>query len=207
MMVEILLVVIVVLYCHQRQTHRQLAPPTPPTPFQTTPIRAIAARRYSDGDDDSIVDECDGGGSRRRRRSSSYAVNLQERFLNANDRYRSPNIVSLDDSSSSGCESAFSFPSNSVNRRPPSRDPSPNDVFLGHNYAGVSLRSKMKRKKKKNYVFPADLNLKLAAAAGGTATSKMRLKSDNWEWHSRAKILAAAFIKENYEAIGMRSSV
>ena len=38
-------------------------------------------------------------------------------------------------------------------------------------------------------------------------SSKIRAEHDNWEWHSRAQILAAEFIKENYETNVMRSSI
>ena len=99
---------------------------------------------------------------------------------------------SIADSSSSGCESAFSFP-NSI--RAPSRDPSPSIDVLGETAHIQSIKKKKKRKKSPGSPYHS---------LDSKSSPKIRLKSDNWEWHSRAKILAAEFIKENYEMNELR---
>ena len=43
--------------------------------------------------------------------------------------------------------------------------------------------------------------------SGPPTSGKIRLKSDNWEWHCRVKTLAAAFIQENYNAIGICETI
>lgn len=100
---------------------------------------------------------------------------------------------SLAESSSSGCESAFSF-ANST-RGEASRDPSPvSENKLTHQRTGK------KQKKKKNQTTSEVYRVNNARSQ--STGPKIRLKSDNWEWHSRAKVLAAQFIKENYDANG-----
>lgn len=91
--------------------------------------------------------------------------------------------------SSSGCESAFSC----VNSGEPSRDPSPVNANKASN------NNNNKKQKKKNKSHHHELIGKRSLSIGSTG---VRLKSDNWEWHSRAKVLAAQFIKENYDASG-----
>lgn len=115
---------------------------------------------------------------------------------------------SLADSSSSGCESAFSFPNSNCTTT--SRDPSPVDGNKARSKSSKAASKKQQRKKKHSLNFvPSDRN-SIHHAKDVRSVSmhppKMRLKSDNWEWQSRAKILAAQFIKENYQTTGMRSS-
>lgn len=90
---------------------------------------------------------------------------------------------SLAESTSSGCESAFSFAA-SV----PSREPSP----VTESRPSAKQAKKQKKKNKSADSLPTR----------SLSTGPVRLKSDNWEWHSRAKILAAQFIKENYDSNG-----
>lgn len=113
---------------------------------------------------------------------------------------------SLADSSSSGCESAFSFPNSN---HAASRDPSPVDRNVARSKLGKTNGKKPKKKKNNSNHLACDKSSVYHAKdvkSSPTPPPKIRLKSDNWEWHSRAKILAAQFIKENYQATGMRSS-
>jgi hypothetical protein len=141
--------------------------------------------------------------------NSPVSLNMSEKALQP---YKTKTQVSptpsLADSSSSGCESAFSFPNSNCTTT--SRDPSPVD---GNRARGKSSKSGSKKQQKKrkqslNNVLPNDkASIYHSKDARSTIhPPKIRLKSDNWEWHSRAKILAAQFIKENYQTSGMRSS-
>lgn len=114
---------------------------------------------------------------------------------------------SLADSSSSGCESAFSFPNSN---HAASRDPSPEDCKKARSKLGKPSSKKHQKKKKNNLNTHATDKLSVYHAkdikSSPIPPNKNRLKPENWEWHSRAKILAAQFIKESYSANAMRSS-
>jgi len=107
-------------------------------------------------------------------------------------------VPSLADSTSSGCESAFSVPTTSRSTSVEKEQP----------FAKFAIKGGKKKKKKKNSAGLSVLSAYHTKDSKSTPSSpKIRLKSDNWEWHSRAKILAAEFIKESCEMNEMRSSM
>lgn len=104
---------------------------------------------------------------------------------------------SLADSTSSGCESAFSFQTTSRSTSVEKERP-------------MKLAGKGGKKKKKKKVGTGSNAVSPYHAKDSKSipsSPRIRLKSDNWEWHSRAKILAAEFIKESCEMNEMRSSM
>lgn len=112
---------------------------------------------------------------------------------------------SLADSTSSGCESAFSVAVSSYNAsRDASLEKQPNASIRAK-----SIKGNKKKKKKSNAGSSSSLITSYHTKDSKSASSspKIRLKSDNWEWHSRAKILAAEFIRDSYEINEMRSSM
>lgn len=119
---------------------------------------------------------------------------------------------SLADSTSSGCESAFSFPNSN---HAASRDPSPvNEKTVRIGKAKSSSSGAKKNKKKKSHgqqlqqVEATRVYHVKDFKSSPPPPPKIRLKPDNWEWgRSRAKILAVEFIKENCEANALRSSI
>lgn len=139
--------------------------------------------------------------------TSPLSLNVTDMDIHKKKPQTSP-TPSLADSSSSGCESAFSFPNSN---HAASRDPSPVDRNKARMKLGKNGAKKQQKKKKSNlnHHLPTDKSSVYHAKdvkSSPTPPPKIRLKSDNWEWHSRAKILAAQFIKENCQTSGMRSS-
>jgi len=119
--------------------------------------------------------------------------------LDVRDSLHKPSSVapSVADSTSSGCESAFSFRTLSRSASVEKEQP----IKL------ISKGGKKKKKKKGGAGSSALSSYHTKDSKSAPSSPKIRLKSDNWEWHSRAKILAAEFIKESYEMNEMRSSM
>ncbi|KAI9563673.1 hypothetical protein GHT06_011137 [Daphnia sinensis] len=143
------------------------------------------------------------------KQTSQMSLKLSEKTLQPyKTKMQASPTPSVADSSSSGCESAFSFPNSNCTTT--SRDPSPVDGIKARSKSGKASSKKQQKKKKHSLSFiPSDKTSIHHTKDARSATMhppKIRLKSDNWEWHSRAKILAAQFIKENYQTTGMRSS-
>jgi hypothetical protein len=200
MILEVLAVFAVVMLCLKRFGHGRapravldITPAsTPPPPNHTPPPELKSVIDLHLGTSPKIEEL---GTDHRRRDPLTIRIGADE--IDAPSR-PSP-TPSLAESSSSGCESAFSFP-NSTQEGGASRDPSPTQTARHMN--GIKPSSGKRNKKKRKLSLQQDMKSK-----GQASPPKIRLKSDNWEWHSRAKVLAAAFIKENYEGVGMRSSL
>ena len=205
MMVEVAVIAVLVVYLL-----RKLTRPPPPVPPDPVTIQAENQKQHYLVTSDfglevgQKVEEINMG-SKPTSLLSVNVTNLDVQSLKKKQQ-TSP-TPSLADSSSSGCESAFSFPNSN---HAASRDPSP----AGDSKSRIKLTKVggKKHKKKKNHLnnFPAgksSLYHAKDAKSSPLSPPKIRLKSDNWEWHSRAKILAAQFIKENcHTASGLRSS-
>lgn len=143
------------------------------------------------------------------KKTSQVSLKLSEKTLQPyKTKMQTSPTPSVADSSSSGCESAFSFPNSNCTTT--SRDPSPVDGNKVRSKSGKASSKKQQKKKKHCLSFIPSDKTSIHHTKDVRSTTmhppKIRLKSDNWEWHSRAKILAAQFIKENYQTTGMRSS-
>ena len=236
MICEVLAVLVVVLTCLGRFSRRQIryahapmmplmplghdqqSPSPPPPPPQPQPSSIHLQDKSSDRQ--KRMEQLKEG----RRRKSGASLVMHRRadvvenlpvFHDDDDDHQppaSPAPSAAGDSSSSGCESAFSFPNSAndgadcVDCGPPSRDPSPS-LPISSSSSSSAVQSKHSDDAKRNHKKKRKLSLQADVALPKASPPKIRLKSDNWEWHSRAKVLAAAFIKENYESIGARTSV
>lgn len=225
MIVEVVVVVAVVLYLLRRQNRLLPAPSAPPPLSRTASAHRRAASASAADFRLEVGQKVQDMMHKEQQEHPQASLTSSFLGLDVPDGPRrkgqhptkaSP-APSLADSSSSGCESAFSFPNSN---HAASRDPSPvresKGVRVGKLVKAGGAAGKKNKKKSKNH---NGLQVHTNQPPGSRVyhlkdvkslpppSPKMRLKPDNWEWHSRAKILAAEFIKENCESNAMRSSV
>ena len=207
MILEVVIVSLLVVFLLRRYLDR---PPTPPPSHQpaveqqqTEPTRLKVSDKNFRLEVGQKVEEV------KVKQSSTSALTLQVTHgAKPTKQQQASPTPSLADSSSSGCESAFSFP-NSINA--PSRDPSP--ISLVHEKIRLGEPvfknggKKNNKHKKKNHQTSGNNKIPpfYHSKSEPNASSKIRLERDFPD--SRAKILAAEFIKEYYDNNKMRSSL
>lgn len=174
---------------------------------------------FEEGDDDEL--------NGRPRSAQSYCLEASPKveILEARRRLRSLPPLSFNDPadsashrssvadscSSSGCESAFNYPAaaGDESSAAPSTAASSVDLHLAvcngvEADAGDEVDGRAKATKKRRLSRGGEPD---NGRSGPPTSGKIRLKSDNWEWHCRVKTLAAAFIQENYNAIGICETI
>ena len=209
MMVEVSVIAVLVVFLvrHLTRPPLNLPPPPPPDPRHSPTHRQKQQQQVSLNyllEVGQKVEEV-----KMTKPTSQLSLNVTDMDVQHKKKPQTSPTPSLADSSSSGCESAFSFPNSN---HAASRDPSPVDHNKVRPKVGGKSGGKKHHKKKKSNLNHVAADSKSAVyhvkdiKSASMPPPKIRLKSDNWEWHSRAKILAAQFIKENCQTSGMRSS-